>query len=161
MSESFSEQVAQEEPELPLASATERAYSATKWLSCLFVVVIAALWFSPFSGGSRGRFVSHDLHIALDGSQGTYGLERVFAFAGQTLTVTYDCQIEHGSLGITVWRRPLLPLATAAPPLDKRTIRASTLKAQYEIPIDQTGFYEVDITPWRERNRYDLTYDVS
>lgn len=133
----------------------------TKCIGALLVIAAICLWWSPFSGGQSGRFFSDDVLISLDGSQFNYGCEKIFAMAGQTLTVSANCQIEKGQLSIYVWRSEIILPATPTPPLSVETISQGAHATKFDIPIDRTGFYRVDLAPWREQNRYDISYDVS
>jgi hypothetical protein len=147
--------------ERPASRRVARMITISKCIGALFLVVILCCWCNPFQGGESAHIVSHDVMISLDGSQFSYGPDPLFAFAGQTLTISCDSTIEHGTLAIYVWRHDFIPPTQAAPPLSKLSIDANSPMAKFDIPIDRTGFYRIDIWPMRERNRYDIRYDAS
>jgi hypothetical protein len=133
----------------------------SKCFGATLVTILICIWFNPLSGGESAHAVSDDLVISLDGSQFSYGSRTLFARAGQTLTFTSTADVKHGYLGIAVWRHDFIPANNPQPPLQSLSIHRNTEAQQNDIKIDRTGFYRIEITPWRDRNRYDITYDVS
>jgi len=95
--------------------------------------------------------------IAKSSSGHSLGSKRVFLRQGQTFTVDYDVEIDHGRLYLRLrdfWSLPNEPAI--------REVRVSQSgTGQFEVPIPKTGVYQLWISGLPDKNGYALSYTVS
>jgi hypothetical protein len=124
------------------------------------VLLIAFLaWCNPFVG-SEANHIASDNVLSKTSWRTTFGSKKVFARAGQTIELKCDATVEQGYLEIRVWRNPILPRPLGESPLTKLSIDSSG-GVERNVPIRETGFYRIDISPWRDAGRYDISYDLT
>lgn len=142
------------EPEAPRRSRREVIVG-------IALVVGLIAWCNPFLGGESSHVVCDNAISSGSYMQLNYGSKRIYASAGQTLSLSCEATVERGYLTVDVERDgfPLRPLGQS--PIRRVNIHRSQPATQYEVPISETGLYRIDISPWREPNGYDITYDVS
>jgi hypothetical protein len=116
---------------------------------------------NPFIGGESNHVVSDNALTSTSYLQINYGSKKIFATAGQTLSLSCDATIDRGYLTIHVFRDGILPRRPGESLLRTIKINHTAKEAAYEVPMPETGLYRIDISPWRERGEYDIAYDIS
>lgn len=142
------------------------AEDATTWngkhnvtLVCIVLLLALAAYCNPL-GGFESNHIASDNVLTSTSWRTSFGSKKVFARAGQTIALKCDTTVERGNLEIRVWRNPILPRPLGESPLTKLSIHSSGV-AEREVPIRETGFYRIDVSPWREAGRYDISYDLT
>jgi len=74
-------------------------------------------------------------------------------FAGQTIVLSYDAQIDDGCMSMHVWRM----LGGSA---DFNRCVATSGKGEWTVPVTATGLYHIFVTSRPIKGRWDMSYAV-